>query len=442
MKSLLVKGMYVLTMNDEYGVIPHGAVIVEGDEVVDVGPAKEIEKSYSADEIVDVKEGVVMPGLVSSHNHMYGILSHGIPVSEAPSSFIAFLKEFWWPNVENVLNKEQIHAAALMSFIEMAKTGTTCCADILEAPNSIPGALDVEAKATEEVGLRSTLSFEVTERISEENGWKGVEENLNFIKKWNSKNNSLTRGMFCTHTTFTCSTDLLKKVRDLADKYPTGIHIHLEEGAYESKYCAAKYQQLPVEYYEKIGFLGHDLLVSQCVHTTPKEIKILREHDAKVAHMPLSNCEVGGGIAPIPSFLEQGFTVGLGTDGYIQDMFKVMRAAFLIHKGNLQDASVMPAETVIRMATIDSAKAIGMESLIGSITPGKKADLITVDLNAPTPVTTENLITHLVVFGDGNVVRDVIVNGKRIVRNRKVLTIDENTARRKCTEAAKNLWKL
>jgi 5-methylthioadenosine/S-adenosylhomocysteine deaminase len=439
-KSLIVKGKYVLTLDRKYGTIRQGAVFVEGDKIVDVGPAKEIEGSYGADEIIDAKECVVMPGLVCSHNHMYGVLSHGLPVSRTTSTFISFLKRFWWPRVENALNKEQIGAAATMSSIEMVKTGTTCCADILEAPNSIPGALEIEAQATETVGLRSVLSFEATERISEENGEKGIEENLNFIKKHNRKNDSLTNGMFCTHTTFTCSPQFLRKVRDIADEYPVGIHIHLEEGTYESKHCLAKYRKLPVELYEKIGFLGSDVLASQCVHTLPREAKLLRKHDVKISHMPLSNCEVGGGIAPVPSFLQAGLTVGLGTDGYIQDMFEVMRVAFLIHKGNLQDASVMPAEVVIRMATMNAAKTIRMENLVGSITPKKQADIITVDLESPTPVTAENLIPQLVVFGDGNMVQDVLISGKIIMRNRKILTVNEDRARTKCRQAAENLW--
>lgn len=441
MKSLIVKGKYVLTMDRKQGTIPQGAVFVEGDKILDVGPAKKIEDSYDADEIIDAKECVVMPGLVCSHNHMYGVLSHGLPVSETSSTFIGFLKEFWWPRVENVLNIDQISAAATTSSIQMAKTGTTCCADILEAPNSIPGALDVEAQATELVGLRSVLSFEATERISQENGEKGVEENVNFIKKHDRKNDSLTRGMFCTHTTFTCSPQFLKKVRELADENHAGIHIHLEEGAYESKHCLAKYRKLPVELYEEIGFLGSDVLASQCVHTLPREAKLLRKHDVKVSHMPLSNCEVGGGIAPVPSFLQMGLTVGLGTDGYIQDMFEVMRAAFLIHKGYLQNASVMPANVVIRMATIDAARALRMESTVGSITPNKQADIITVDLESPTPVTAENLIQRLVVFGNGNMVRDVLIAGKKIVRNKEILTVDEDKARTRCREAAETLWK-
>ena len=441
MKTLLVKGRYVLTMDARHKIITDGAVVIENDKIVDVGSSKKIESAYDADEVIQIQDGVVMPGLVNSHNHMYGILSHGIPVTNAPSDFIGFLEDFWWPHIENALDKKQIRAAAMMSSIEMINTGTTCFADILEAPNSIPGALDTEAEAVKGMGLRSILSFEATERMSQENGRKGVEENLDFIKKRNDRSDSLVRGMFCTHTTFTCSAEFLKKVRDLANRYNAGVHIHLEEGAYESDYCLNKYGKLPVEFYEEIGFLGPDVLASQCVQTKPKETEILKKHGVRIAHMPISNCEVGGGIAPVPSYLEKDLTVGLGTDGYIQDMFKVMRATFLIHKGYLQNASVMPAEAVIKMATIDSARAIGLEKFVGSITAGKKADLVTVDLKTPTPVTPENLIQHLVVFGDGSLVKDSIVDGKLVMKNRKILTTDENDVRKRCVDAAKDLWK-
>jgi 5-methylthioadenosine/S-adenosylhomocysteine deaminase len=441
LKKLLVKGKYILTMDEKGSVVTDGAVVVENDKIIDVGPVKKIESAHNAGEVIEVENGVVMPGLVNTHNHMYGILSHCMPVVNAPSDFIGFLEDFWWPHVENVLNRQQVFAAAMMSSVEMVKTGTTCFADILEAPNAIPGALRTEAEAVEKAGLRSTLSFEATERISEENGWKGVEENLDFIRERNKRRDSSIKGMLCTHTTFTCSVDFLKKVRSLADEHDAGIHIHLEEGTYESDYCSRKYHKLPVELYEEIGFLGPDVLASQCVHTKPQETEILKKRRVKVAHMPISNCEVGGGIAPVPSYLDGGLTVGLGTDGYVQDMFKVMRAAFLVHKGFQQNASVMPADVVLGMATVDGSRCVGLEKSVGCIAVGRKADLITVDLRAPTPVTPENLMTHLVVFGDGNLVKDSVVNGRLVMKNRKVLTVDETETRKRCVEAATDLWK-
>lgn len=393
----------------------------------------------SSDIVVDATGKVALPGLVCAHNHMYGVLSHGMPIKGAPSNFKDFLYNFWWPFVEDKLDKQQIETATRLACVEMAKTGTTCFADILEAPNSIPGALDIEASVVKETGLRGVLSFEASERVNPGNAEASVKENLEFIKKWNQRSETI-RGKFCTHTLFTCSLEFLRHVRELANQYEAGIHIHLEEGAYESSFCKEKYGQLPVSVYDRIGYLAPDVLASQCVHTQPEEFSILQQRGVKLAHMPLSNCEVGGGIAPVKQFLDTGLTVGLGTDGYVTDMFEVMRAAFLIHKGFLQDASVMPAETVLEMATIKGAEALGLADQIGSLEAGKKADIILLNPQLPTPVTRDNVVAQLVTFGTGSFVQHVFVDGNQIVRDGEVLTADEEEAKLRCRHAAESLW--
>jgi len=439
MGTLLLNG-FLITMNEKNQVIKDGAVYFEDEKIIEIGNSDELKKKYPSAERIDAKGKIIMPGLISSHSHLYGILAHGIPFKGEVKSFIEILEKFWWPYVENKLNKDLIYKATLASSLEMIKSGTTCTVDILEAPYAIPGALDVEAKALKETGMRAILSFEATERISKENGKAGIQENLDFIKKWNHKND-LIKGMFCTHTTFTCSKEMLKEVRELANKYNAGIHIHLEEGAFETMYSIVKYRKLPVEFYEEIGFLGPDVLASQCVHIKPKEIQIFKKYNVKVAHMPLSNLEVAGGIAPIPEMLDSGLIIGLGTDGYIIDMFEVMRAAFLIHKGYLQDALVMPASIVLKMATINGAKAIRMEKEIGSIEPGKKADIIIIDPKLPTPITEDNFYDQLVVYCDGDFVDTVIINGKTIMKDRKLISIDEEKIKEDCKKAALELWK-
>lgn len=437
--TYLIKARYLMTMDSNYGILKDGALVIEKDKIVAVGPYDTIKKEYGSEDVIDKSKSIVIPGLISSHNHMYGILSHGMPILNAPSSFIGFLEDFWWPFVENVLDKEMIYWASKMAAIEMIKTGTTMHSDILEAPNAIPGALDEEAKATEEVGIRSILSFEATERISPENGELGIKENLEFVRSRNNKA-SLTRGMFCIHTTFTCSPEFLKRVRKIANEFDVGIQLHLEEGAYEGMYSLIHYRKLPVELYEEIGFLGPDVLASQCVHTKPHEIEILKKYDVKISHMPVSNCEVGGGIAPIPEFLKTGLKVGLGTDGYVVDMFDVMRFAFLIHKANKQDASVMPADVVFKMATIDNARVLRMEKEIGSLSPGKKADITILDPNLPTPINENNLYAQLVTFGTGALVSDVIIDGRFVMRDRKITTVNENEVRETFTEVAQAFW--
>jgi putative selenium metabolism protein SsnA len=439
MGTLITNG-FLITMDEKNPIIKDGAVYFENERIVEVGGSDELKKKHPSAETINAKGKIIMPGLISSHSHLYGILAHGIPFKGEAESFIEILEKFWWPYVEDKMNKDLIYKATLASSLEMIKSGTTCTVDILEAPYAIPGALDVEAKALKEIGMRAVLSFEATERISKENGKMGIQENLNFIKNWNHKD-ELIKGMFCVHTTFTCSQEMLKEVRELANKYNAGIHIHLEEGAFETMHSIVKYRKLPVEFYEEIGFLGPDVLASQCVHIKPKEIQIFKKHDVKVAHMPLSNLEVAGGIAPIPQMLDSGLTIGLGSDGYIVDMFEVMRTAFLIHKGYLQNALVMPASTVLKMATINGAKSIRMEKDIGSIAPGKKADIIIIDPRLPTPVTPVNFYDQLVVYCDGDFVNTVIINGKIIMQDRKLISIDEEKVKEECRKAALELWK-
>lgn len=436
MHELAVKNASLLIASKDT-FLKNASIAIDGGKITFLGKSSDLKEKGDVE--IDASGKIVMPGLINSHCHMYGILSHGMPIENAPSSFIGFLEDFWWPFVEDRLTKELIYAASKMSCIEMVKTGTTCVADILEAPNAIPGALAVEEKAVREVGIRATLSFEASERKSIENSELGIKENLEFVRAHRS--DDLVRGMFCVHTSFTCSKEMLVKVRGLASKFGGGIHLHLEEGAYETMHSLVHRRKLPVEFYEEIGFLGPDVLLSQCVHTSPKEIEILKKHDAKLSHMPLSNCEVGGGIAPVPSFLNAGLNVGLGTDGYVNDMFEVMRAAFLIHKGNLRDASVMPADVVFDMATRKNARSIGLEKLVGELAVNKKADIVILDNAFSTPIDKKNALPQIVTFGDGSIVNSVIIDGKLVMKDRKVLTVNEEDCREECRAAAEEFWR-
>jgi len=435
--DLLVKNCMIVTMDPERKVIQGGYIVVDRGIIQQVGEGKP--KNASANRVIDASGKIAIPGLISSHSHMYGILSRGIPISDPPSSFRGFLEDFWWPKVENRLDKQEIEDAARMACVEMAKNGTTCFADILEAPNAIPGALDVEAEVVKQAGLRCFLSFEASQRISESNGEKSLQENARFIRKC-SQSQGIVNGMMCTHTLFTCSLPFLTRARTLATELGSGIHIHLQEGKYETEYCIARYGKLPVDIYEKIGFLGSDLVASQCVHTSPEETAALARHHVKISHMPLSNCEVGGGIAPVKQFLDSGLTVSLGTDGYVTDMFEVMRSAFLIHKGHLQDASVLPPNQVFEMATLYGAETLGISDRVGSIETGKDADIVLLDDRFPTPVTPSNVYTQLVNFGKGSHVNTVTVRGRMIVDEGVMTTISEEQARADSIRTAGKFW--
>jgi cytosine/adenosine deaminase-related metal-dependent hydrolase len=439
--SILIKNGMIVTSDSKSRIIGRGAIAIDKDKIVEVGPTKEIEKEYSADQVLNADGKVVMPGMICCHNHMYNAITHAMPWKESPTSFIGFLEDLWWPYIEDQFTKDQIYASALIASARMIKSGVTSFADVLEAPNAIPGALDREAEAVRRVGIRGVLSFEASERVSEENADLSVKENLDFVRKWNKKDD-LVKGKFCTHTTFSCSEKLLRRVRKLADEHGGGIHIHLEEGRDESMFSHVKYRKTPAEFYEDIGYLGPDVLASQCVYTTDREIEVFKRHNVKLSHQPISNSEIGSTVAPVVKYLKAGLTVGFGTDGSTYDLYEVMRFAFLLHKAYHQDMAVMSPEEVFGMATRGGAEAIGMGEMVGSIEPNKKADLQILDLKPSTPVTHENVLTHLVLLGNGGQVETVLVNGKIVMRDKKVLTIDEEAARKLAMEAAEDLWQV
>lgn len=439
--SILVKNAMILTADAKGSIVKNGGVFIEGKTIKDVGPSNRLEKEYRGDVVLDAAGKIVMPGMVSCHTHMYGILTHGMPLQAfhgVKRSFLSSLEESWWPYVEDQLTQKEIYAAALGCSTMLVKNGVTCISDILEAPNSLPGALEKEAEAIMKVGLRGILSVEASERISEENAKLATKENVDFVRKWNGKD-ALVKGKLCTHTTFSCSERFLREVRALADQYGGGIQLHLEEAPDETMFSYVKYRKLPAEFYEEIGFLGPDVLAAQCCYTKDEEINIFKKRGVKISHQPMSNSGLGS-VAPVVKFLSAGLTVGLGAEHYL-DIFESMRFASLLHKACLNDQLAMKAETVFKMATSDGGNAVGYGNAIGSIEPNKKADIIIVNMKPFAPLTTENAIGQLVEKANGNCVDSVVIDGKLIMENRKMLTVQEEEIQKVCQETAGFFWK-
>lgn len=437
MSKTIILGKYVLK-NLEEGLKEGWGVYVEGNLIKRVALNEELKRSYPDAEAIDATDKIIAPGFVNGHMHMYGILSHGITVDAAPTEFTSFLEDFWWPYVEDQLDHELVRVSTKMACIEMIKSGITTFYDCLEGPNSIPGALKVAAQVVEAIGMRGILSFEACQRVSESNGELGLQENQEFIE-WAKNNCRLVSGIMCIHTTFTCSLDFIKRAKQLAQQAGSRIHMHLSESVYEPEYCMGRYGKRPVHIYRDLGYLDENVLASQCVQLDNDEVAVLAASGVKAVHMPLSNCEVGGGVAPVPDMLAKGMVIGLGTDGYINNFFEVMRGAFLIHKAYRQNPQVMPANIVYQMATSMGAEALGIEKL-GEIKEGYLADLITIGADFPTPLNEKNIYDQLVLFKTAGDVKDVMIDGKWVMRNRQLLTVNEKQAMEECHSAAKKMW--
>jgi len=413
-------------------------VRVQAGSITDVAPNEKLARDYPQDRAIQAENQVLSPGFVNTHTHLYGVLAHGIPLDQAPAGFWPFLTDFWWPRVEDRLDHKMIRAACDWQCLEMARSGVTSFYDCLEAPNSIPGCLDAETEIVEKHGLRAILSFESTERVSPKNGLLGLQENFNFTSRQRSKG-GLIQGMMCFHTTFTCSEEFIRQAFRMADKLNCQVHMHVSEGAYEPEQMLEKNQLRTLEFYDRIGVLSSHTLASQCVQLNDREIELIADRGVHVSHMPLSNCEVGGGIAPIPQLCAAGVTVGLGSDSYIDNFFAVMRGAFLIHKANQRDPRVMPASLVYYLATEGGARALDLER-VGRIHVGWKADLQLIDANFPTPAADWNLYDQLILYRDPQHVRLVMVNGKIVLENGASRTGVESIARETLWEETLRLW--
>ncbi len=433
----LVLGDWLVAGADE---APHAGwgVRVVGPSIDAIGPHEELRRAHPDDDTVDASGHVVMPGFVNGHVHLYGVLAHGIPGDTAPDGFWSFLEDYWWPRVEDGLDHDMIAAAADWVCAEMLRSGTTTFYDILEAPRALPDALFVEKEIVERRGQRGFLSFEATERAGPEIAKQGLDENARLIDSCEQE--GLVGGLMCWHTAFTCSGDFVADAFAMAAERGALSHAHCNESVHEGEWCEVNLGMRTVEWYDQLGVAGPRFLASQCVQLSGRERELIAERGIRVTHMPLANCEVGGGIAPIPELIDAGVTVGLGSDGYVNDMFEVMRGAFLLHKARLRDPGAMPASTVLATATEHGARALGLDR-VGRLQPGWSADLQTVDASFPTRLTASNLAEQLVLWRNQSHVRDVMVAGKWRVRGRELLGADLGVMRARVEHQADRLWR-
>jgi cytosine/adenosine deaminase-related metal-dependent hydrolase len=436
--ATLILGQWLLHSTDAAPERDWG-IAVDGDSVKTIGSHADLLAQFPDADIVDATDCAITPGFVNAHHHMYGVLSHGIPLDQAPKDFRAFLEEFWWPRMEDALDHATIQAAVEMACLEMVRSGVTTFYDVLEAPLALPGCLEAEAEVVRRWGLRGVLSFEATQRVSRENGELGLRENAEFIESSRQAGGGVS-GLMCFHTTFTCDADFIRQAFALGEKHDALVHFHCSESRYEPEQALRQFGLRPIEYYAKLGVLGPRAFASQCVQIDQNEIDLLARHGARVSHMPLSNCEVGGGIAPAPAMLAAGVPVSLGTDGYVNNYFALMRGAFLIHKAHLENPQAMPAHVVWKMATLLGAYDLNMADRIGQLKPGYAADLVLIDADTPTPLSAGNLMDQLLLWRDPAHVRGVMCAGRWLMRDGEAPGVDEARVRARCREAARRLW--
>ncbi len=441
MVDLLIKNGVLVTMDNQERILEEHSVAIEGGRIVEIGKTVDMQRKHSGVEVLDASGRIVMPGIVCSHSHLYGMLLRGASLKiTPPSEFTQILQRVWWP-VDEALTFEDAYASALVACVEFAKSGVTTFADTYSGPNSINGVLDHIAQAVEEIGIRGFVAFEATERHSKDEGAKGVQENVRFAEKMRSKPESKAKPLFSIHASFTVNDDLIKQVKALASKYHVPITIHASEGLGDVHHNLENYGKRTIERLRDEGLLGPNVVLAHCVNLNENEIDIVAETNTGVAHNPMSNMLNAVGVAPILQMLGMKVNVGLGNDGYIFDMFENMRAAFLLHRVHHKNPNAIDPYTILKMATINGARLYGMEREIGSIELGKKADLVIIRPSIlPTPLNAASVVGHLINTVDGDDVEHVLVDGKPIVKNKQLTTFNEEKAQSISQAAAAKLW--
>jgi putative selenium metabolism protein SsnA len=439
--DLLVKNGVTVTMDSQRRILDGYSILIHDGKIQEVAKTTDLERKHKNAEKLDASGSIVMPGIVCSHSHLYGMLLRGASLKiTPPSDFTQILQRVWWP-VDEAMTFEDAYASALMASGEFAMSGVTTFADTYSGPNSISGVLDHIARAVQEVGIRGFIAFEATERHSKNEGLAGVQENVRFAEKTLTKKGSLAKPLFSIHASFTVTDDLILEAKKLATKYKAPITIHTSEGMGDLHHNLENYGKRTIERLKDLGLLGPSTVLAHCVNLNDEEIDIVAKTKAGVAHNPMSNMLNAVGVAPIPKMLQKNVTVGLGNDGYIFDMFENMRTTFLLHRVHNRDPNAIDPYTVLEMATINGAKLYGMEKEIGSIEPGKRADVIIIKPRMlPTPLNSNSVVGHLINTVDGDDVEHVLVGGKPVVKNRRLISFDEDKIQSISQAAAAKLW--
>ena len=417
--DLIVMGDYVVTMDDAATVHTGTAVAIDDGIIVAIGPAAEINAEYSARESLDGKNRIVMPGLVNGHSHAAMTLLRGVADDLA---LMDWLNNYIFPAEVEFVDPEFVRIGTELACWEMIRGGTTTFVDMYYYP-------DVIADVVDRCGMRALISATVIDQRSPdaESAVDSIQKGNLFIERWQGRNSRITP-IFGPHANYTLNAEQLRATRAAAMEFDAPISIHMSESPFEVQYSKDTYGMTSIELFESIGFFDGPTIAAHVVWPTDAEIAILAERKVGVIHNPTSNMKIASGIAPITDMLAAGVRVGIGTDGAASnndlDLWEEMRLASFLQKVEQMNPEVLSAETVLRMATSGGATAIGLGDTIGSLEVGKRADLIQVAFDDVHHVPTYDVVSHLVYVNDEQDVASVIVDGKVLMREGDILTID------------------
>lgn len=438
--DLLVTGGAVVTMDGERPLLEGGFVAVRGERILEVGDAAALRaRDYRAREVIDARGKAVLPGLVNTHTHIPMVLFRGIADDLVLQEW---LDKYIFPAEAKNVTRDFVVAGTRLGLAEMIRGGTTTYVDMYYFEDAV-------AEETKKAGVRAVLGETVIDfPVPDNKTWEAaLAYTEGFVKRW--KGDPLVIPAIAPHAPYTVSTSHLNEARALAERHDVPIVIHIAEAPTETAFMLKTYRERTVPYLERINFLSPRVIAAHVVHVNDEEIAALKRREVGVGHCPQSNMKLASGTAPVPRMLRAGLRVGLGTDGAASNndlnLWEEMDTAAKLHKLVLQDPTAVSAREALEMATLGGARAAHLEREIGSLEAGKRADLIVVDLGAPHLVPMYNLYSHLVYAAKASDVTETVVNGRLLMRRRRLLTLNEETikaeARRYQQQVSRSLQK-
>jgi len=438
---LLGNGLVVAGFSDDCvikpRVIPGGAVVWSGEQVVDIGPEAELRRAHPASQFLDARGGLILPGLINLHHHFYSALARGLDPGVPMKNFGEVLDRLWW-RLDRALDVDTVRLSAQLSLADCIRWGCTTVFDHHASPSCLGGSLDVIAEAVESAGLSAVLCYEVTDRNGHQEARAGVEENLRFLRQ--QQGHARVRGVLGLHASFTLQDDTLA---DVGKRRPenAGCHVHVAEDAVDITASRQAFGAGPVERLERFRLLDRLSLLAHGIHLEAGDYSCVAKRDAVLVHNPESNANNGVGHLDVPGATDHGCLVGLGTDGMSSAMLGALRAAFLVHRDRTGDPAsgfrVLP-ELLANNVTV--ARRFFDEPLLGELAPGAPADIMVVDAPTPTPLLAENFFGHLVYGASRAPVRHTVARGRVLLEDFCHKTLDPGELTARARQLSPALW--
>ncbi len=433
---MLITNATLITWDDR-GILNDHAVYIEGGAIRALGRTRDLVERYPQAERLDARGQLVMPGNICAHTHFYGAYARGLAIPGDPApDFPAILRKLWWP-LDLALDRDSVRASVLVCLVDAIKHGTTTLIDHHASPNFIGGSLDVIADALDEAGLRGVLCYEVTDRNGRDGAEAGIAENLRFLR---DNRRPRVRGTFGLHASLTLSDTTLRRC---AEVYQGGYHVHIAEHEADQDDSLQRSGVRAVHRLDHYGILGEKTIAAHCIHIDESELDRLALSGTWVTHQPRSNMNNGVGAMAFDTMLARGMKVCIGNDGFSNAMWEDWKAAYLLHKVANRDPRRANGAGVIQAAVQNNARLLDVffpDMKIGQIVEGAPADLILVDYHPYTPLTAGNLPWHVLFGLEASMVTSTLVDGKILMRDRQLLTLDEKAIAEAALALAPGVW--